>query len=56
MANEFNAKSNDLKNELHTKFNEMHVQLKIQEQIAETILKKNLAFIDDEILRMRKVP
>ena len=30
--------------------------LKIQEQIAETILKKNLAFIEGEISKLKKVP
>lgn len=34
----------------------MQVQLQIQEQIAETILKKNLAHIENELQRMRKVP
>jgi hypothetical protein len=34
----------------------MQVQLKIQEQMAETILKKNLAHIEEELFRMRKVP
>ena len=30
--------------------------LKIQEQIAETILKKNLTYIEVEIQKLRKVP
>ena len=30
--------------------------MKIQEQIAETVLKKNFAFIDTEIEKLKKVP
>ena len=41
---------------LKDKFAELKMILKIQEQIAETILKKNLAFIESEITKLRKVP
>jgi hypothetical protein len=34
----------------------MQTQLKIQEQIAETILKKNLGHIEEEIIKIRRVP
>ena len=34
---------------LKDKFTELKMILKIQEQIAETILKKNLTFIEQEI-------
>lgn len=56
MSFDFQQKSQDLQYQLRERFREMQVQLKIQEQIAETILKKNLAHIEEEIQRMRKVP
>ena len=46
MANDFQAKSTELKRMLKDKFTELKMILKIQEQIAETILKKNLTFIE----------
>ena len=42
MANDFANKSSELKRQLKDKFTELKMILKIQEQIAETILKKNL--------------
>ena len=56
MASEFRHKSNELKNTLKEKFNELKTILKIQEQKAEMVLKKNLAFIDNEIGKMQRVP
>ena len=56
MAAEFRHKSNELKNHLKEKFNELKTILKIQEQKAELVLKKNLAFIDNEIAKMQRVP
>ena len=56
MANDFNGKSTELKRTLKDKFTELKMILKIQEQIAETILKKNLSFIEQEISKLRRVP
>ena len=56
MANDFQGKSTELKRQLKEKFVELKMVLKIQEQIAETILKKNLAYIEGEIQKLRKVP
>lgn len=56
MAAEFRQKSNELRNQLKEKFRELKTMLMIQEQKAETILKKNLAMIDGEIAKMQKVP
>jgi len=56
MANDFATKSNELKRQLKDKFTELKMILKIQEQIAETILKKNLQYIETEIAKMRRVP
>lgn len=56
MSNDFVGKSAELKRQLKDKFNELKMVLKIQEQIAETILKKNLAFIEGEISKLKKVP
>ena len=52
MASEFRHKSNELRNSLKEKFNELKIMLKIQEQKAETILKKNLVFLENEIHKM----
>ena len=52
MTAEFRHKSNELKNNLKEKFNELKTILKIQEQKAEMVLKKNLAYIDNEIGKM----
>jgi hypothetical protein len=41
---------------LKNKFNELKTILKIQEQIADTILKKNLQYIETEIAKLKKVP
>ena len=49
MANDFAGKSAELKRQLKEKFAELKMVLKIQEQIAETILKKNLTYIEGEI-------
>ena len=49
MANDFATKSAELKRLLKDKFIELKMILKIQEQIAETILKKNLSYIENEI-------
>ena len=49
MANDFATKSTELKRLLKDKFIELKMILKIQEQIAETILKKNLSYIENEI-------
>lgn len=56
MAAEFQQKAADLRRTLKDKFNELKTILKIQEQMAETILKKNLAYIEGQIAKMRKVP
>ena len=56
MANDFATKSAELKHSLKEKFTELKMILKIQEQIAETILKKNLSYIENELNKMRKVP
>ena len=56
MAAKFTAKTQQMKTQLKEKFIELKTILKIQEQIAETILKKNVAFIEDEISKLRKVP
>ena len=56
MANDFQAKSAEMKRTLKDKFTELKMILKIQEQIAETILKKNLGFIEGEISKLRRVP
>ena len=56
MAAEYRHKSAELRNNLKEKFNELKMMLKIQEQKAETILKKNLAFIEAEITKMQRVP
>ena len=56
MANDFATKSTELKRLLKDKFIELKMILKIQEQIAETILKKNLSYIENEIQKMRRVP
>lgn len=56
MNTEFRQKSNELRSNLKEKFNELKMILKIQEQKAETILKKNLSFIENQIHRMQKVP
>ena len=53
MASDFNGKSAELKRQLKEKFTELKMILKIQEQIAETVLKKNLAFIEGEIEKLR---
>lgn len=45
-----------MRSQLKERFNELKTILKIQEQIAETILKKNLVFIEGEINKMKKVP
>lgn len=45
-----------MRKHLKDKFNELKTILKIQEQIAETVLKKNFAFIEGEIERLKKVP
>lgn len=56
MANDFQAKSSEMKRSLKDKFTELKMILKIQEQIAETILKKNLSYIEGEISKLRRVP
>ena len=56
MASDFQTKSAELKRSLKEKFTELKMILKIQEQIAETILKKNLSYIENEIAKMRRVP
>lgn len=52
MAAEFRNKSNELRSTLKEKFNELKMLLKIQEQKTEIILKKNLAFIENEITKL----
>lgn len=56
MVNDFQSRSSELKKMLKDKFQEIRVMLKIQEQKAEIILKKNLSFLEDEITKMQKVP
>ena len=53
MASEFRHKSNELRKNIKDKFNELKTMLKIQEQKAETILKKNLTHLENEIHRMQ---
>ena len=52
MASDFKQKSSELRNMVKDKFNELKTLLKIQEQKAEMILKKNLSFIDQEIAKL----
>ena len=52
MATDFKKKSTELRSSLKEKFNELKTILKIQEQKAEIILKKNLSFIETEIGKM----
>ena len=56
IAEIFNKKKLEMRKHLKDKFNELKTILKIQEQIAETVLKKNFAFIEGEIERLKKVP
>jgi len=41
---------------LKEKFNELRTALKVQEQICEAVLKKNIQHIESGINRLRKVP
>jgi hypothetical protein len=56
MQEEFTMKSHDLQKNLKTKFEEMHVILKVKEKLAETILSKNLLYIESQLKRIKKVP
>jgi predicted XRE-type DNA-binding protein len=46
LLHRFRAKSNELKGLVSNKFKEMKASLKLQEQHVESVLKKNIAFIE----------
>lgn len=56
MEQEFTKKSKTLQELLKSKFEEMHIILKVKEKLAETILHKNLQQIEMQIKRIKKVP
>ena len=55
ISTQFKKKSQDLRTTLTNKFKEMRSKLKVQEQIAEAILKKNLNYMENEIKNLKSV-
>lgn len=51
----FKAKSKQLRQQMSQKFREMQSQLKVQEQICDTILKKNLSYVENELKCLKSI-
>lgn len=51
----FKLKQEELKSNLKEKFKEMRAILKVQEQMADAILKKNLTYIENELKSLKNI-
>lgn len=51
----YSAKSQQLRQLLSKKFKEMKAQLKVQEQICDAILKKNLQYVENELKNLKNI-
>jgi hypothetical protein len=51
----FKLRQEELKNNLKEKFKEMRAILKVQEQMADAILKKNLTHIENELKSLKSI-